>query len=283
MILVAALAAGLLAYGTARALLPPALFLLTQGGLVRRNYRGDELATGAGIVIPLASLAPWGLFLLIPAGGEGESRFSAPTALWIALLFGMALLGLLDDALGNRETRGLKGHLRALLSGRPTTGSFKALFGGALGLVGGLWLHGPTLAGLVGGLLIALFANAMNLLDVRPGRALKGALVSFILGTGAAWQHPGAWAGASIVHAAAPIGAACALWRPDHKGTLMLGDTGANVLGAAAGIVWASAPFSWQVLVVALLLLMHLYAERRSLSALIESVPLLSRLDRWGR
>src|SRR5690606_17513930 len=136
LILVAALAAGLLAYGTARALLPPALFLLTQGGLVRRNYRGDELATGAGTVIPLASLAPWGLFLLIPAGGEGESRCSGPTGLWIALLFGMALRGLLDDAQGIRETSGPKGHRRALLSRRPTAGSFKALFGGALGLVG---------------------------------------------------------------------------------------------------------------------------------------------------
>lgn len=283
MILLVALVIGVLAYAAARALLPATLSFLTQGGLVRRNYRGVELPASAGIVIPLASVGPWIALLFFPEPGNGWSGRASATTLWIALLFGMALLGMVDDALGNRQTTGLKGHVRALLAGRPTTGSFKALFGGVLSLYAGVLVHGPSLAALISGMLVALCTNAVNLLDVRPGRALKGAIFGSLLGMTAAWLYPGPWASSSIVHAAAPLGAGLALWQADHKGSLMLGDTGANVLGATAGIVSISTPLLWQLLLLGLLILMHLYSERRSLSDLIDAVPLLSRLDRWGR
>ena len=63
----------------------------------------------------------------------------------------------------------------------------------------------------------------------------------------------------------------------------MLGDTGANALGALCGVAACVVlpPLGQLVLALALAAL-NLYAETHSLSALIRSHPLLNRLDRWG-
>ena len=271
----------LVSYSIARSLLPPVLSLLAQGGFVRQNFRGAELPVGAGAVIPLASLAPWLVLSALPGAAGGD--WTSTITLWTGLLFGMAFLGLLDDALGNRERSGFSGHLAALFEGRPTTGSLKALFGGALALAGGIVLQGLTLWAFVSAALIALATNAVNLLDVRPGRALKGCALLSGLAVAGCLAAPGLAPGNQIVAAAAPMGASLALWRRDHQGELMLGDVGANALGVTAGLLAASSPHIWQGALLLSLIAMHLYSERRSLSDLIEAVPWLSRLDRWGR
>ena len=276
MIFVAGLLAASASYLISRSLVSPLRELLVQGGLVRPNYRGIRIPVGIGVAIPLAALGPW-TFLGI--WGTPWQRVS----LFLVLAFGMGVLGLLDDALGDRRTTGLRGHIGALLAGRPTTGSFKALFGGLLALYAGLALYGPSWKGLIAAALVAASTNAVNLLDVRPGRALKGHL--FLLGVaGLAWSGSrDALGAAQVASAAVPLGACLALWRGDHRGEWMLGDVGANVLGASAGLALAAAPLAWQFAVLLLLVLLHLYAEKRSLSQLIDAVPLLSRLDRWGR
>lgn len=284
----AALAAGtaLWSYVAGRWLLPPVLALLREGGMIRKNYLGRQLPVGAGVVVPLASLGPW---LLLVALGRGVRDEASPVFLWIALLFGMSFLGLLDDAAGDRRRTGFSGHVRALVEGKPTTGSLKALFGGLLALSAGLSLHGLSVAALVSGAVVALSANAVNLLDVRPGRALKGtALLSAaaaVANLAHGWPHaPGSvWPVHHWAAWSASMGAALALWRGDHKGEWMLGDAGANAVGAAAGLLAAAAPLAWQGALLAVLVAVHLYSEKRSLSRLIEASPLLDRLDRWGR
>lgn len=282
---VPAAVAALAAFHIARALLPAVLSLLREGGLVRQNFAGRPLPVGAGLVIPLASLGPWLLLFLLfslPTAVRWRSE-AFPLALWLMLLFGMGFLGLLDDAVGNRERTGFSGHVAALLAGKPTTGSVKALFGGGLALACGLSLHGPSLKALVSGALIALAANAVNLLDVRPGRALKGAVMLSAVSMAGYLMPPSPWFGGGLAAWGAPFGASLALWRGDHKGEWMLGDAGANVLGAAAGLLAAGTPLAWQGGMLVMLIALHLYSERRSLSELIEASPLLARLDRWGR
>src|SRR5205823_4150214 len=73
----------------------------------------------------------------------------------------LALLGLVDDLRSGPE-RGLRGHLG---SGRTTTGVLKAVGIPALALAATRTLSGATL--------VSLSANTLNLLDTRPGRALK--------------------------------------------------------------------------------------------------------------
>lgn len=274
------LASGLggLAYASARLLVRPTVRLLGEGGLLGKNYRGRYLPTGVGVVVPVAALPSLVLAQLAP-----ELRgLGAP---WIAVLLGMALLGLIDDAAGDHRSRGMAGHFRALLGGRLTTGALKALAGAALALYAGWSLFATAAASLLAAALVALSANALNLLDLRPVRALKGFfLLTVLAGAGVSVAGAaGPWAGGHLALALVPAGAALALWKGEARAEYMLGDAGANALGAAAGLALAAAAWPWQAAAALLLAGLHALCERRSLTALIARVPLLNFLDRLGR
>lgn len=200
------------------------------------------------------------------------------------LLIGLWLvLGVWDDRSPAAHTRGFRGHLRALFQGRLTSGAAKLVFGGLASLVAGFFIsldnwHGLTSVPVVllNGLLIALCTNFINLLDLRPGRALKG---FFVLGIIAWWINPGT---ALLL---IPLYAAAIVYAPlDLGARAMMGDAGSNVLGAAAGLALAlSLGIEAKLAVAFILVAVHIYAEVASLSALIERVPPLRWLDRLGR
>jgi len=242
----------------ARRLIPALLPLLADGGLRALNFRGEGVSVGYGAGLALV-------------GGVGAFALgSEPLA---GAIFAFAFLGLLDDVLGNRSTGGLRGHLGALGRGTLTTGAIKAVVGAAVALAIASRLAPTPMDTVVDGLLIALWANALNLLDVRPGRALKAFLP---LGLGAL-SLPGA-------EAFAPLwGAAIGGWPTDLGTRGMMGDVGSNTLGAALGMMATTAPLDVRVGLVALLLLFHLYTEHHSISTFIEQHPGLRRLDEWGR
>ncbi len=70
----------------------------------------------------------------------------------------------------------------------------------------------------------------------------------------------------------------------DLRERAMLGDTGANLLGALAGL-WLVLTLSGtgQLIALAVLVVITVYGELRSISALIERTPGLRELDSWGR
>ena len=148
----------------------------------------------------------------------------------LVAVVGFGLLGLLDDLLGDGDARGFRGHSRALGRGRVTTGLCKLAGGAALALVLAAAAHADTgIQPFVDAALIALAANLANLLDRAPGRTTKFAMlcyvpIVFVCGTGA-----------TGVATAVVAGAALALLPDDLRERLMLGDTGANVLGAVLG------------------------------------------------
>jgi hypothetical protein len=118
---------------------------------------------------------------------------------------------------------------------------------------------------LSGALLVSLSANALNQLDTRPGRALKAYI-----------------AVALVVDA--PLALAVLLAPYDLREMAMLGDGGANGLGAMLG--WSSVNrFTGRGRWVAIGALagLTLLGERRSLGELIERTPVLREVDAWGR
>ncbi|MBI5230990.1 MAG: hypothetical protein HY876_02370, partial [Coriobacteriales bacterium] len=232
----------------------------------RTNYRGKRVFMGLGIawLVWAGGAIAGGVVLtyffdaveVFPAGLLMISGFLALVAF---------ALGLVDDALGSARDRGFRGHFRALMRFRMTTGMLK-LIGISLASVacaivvrevapwssqvpGRYRFAIPAI--LLAGACVALTSNFMNLVDLRPGRALKlympfwliGALLTGSLTTPVmvGYAPIGEFAPTDVVSRAGlaifALGPVIAVWRYDLGERGMLGDAGANPMGAVAGLL----------------------------------------------
>jgi hypothetical protein len=247
----------------------------------RENYRGRIVPVGAGIVLAVAAVTAEAVFSVL-GGLEVDSvvETAGPRLVVLLAAVGYGLLGLLDDLAGAGEERGFGGHLRALAEGRLTTGGVKLLGGGALalGLAGAA--HPSAGVGwlIVDGLLIGLAANLGNLFDRAPGRVAKVALVAFaVLVVASGFDE-------RLLGVVVIAGAAVALFVPDLRERLMLGDAGSNVLGAAAGLgVVMTTGTVTRIIVLAVVAGLNVASEMVSFSRVIDRVPPLRYADRLGR
>jgi UDP-N-acetylmuramyl pentapeptide phosphotransferase/UDP-N-acetylglucosamine-1-phosphate transferase len=277
MIVVLGIVVGLL---TVRLLVIGGRDVLDAPALQRRNFRDRPLPTAAGLLVVIAVLfieAGRGTLGAFGLGDEPGRNIARPLVLFACLGFG--LLGLIDDLLGTEGDRGFRGHFRALAGGRVTTGVLKIFGGAAVALV--LAANVSFVTGrrlLADAILIALAANLANLLDRAPGRAIKVGLIAWVP---IALVARGDAVGVAI---APVIGAFCGLLGDDLREHLMLGDTGANVLGAVLGLaVVLDVGRGPRNFVLIGLVLLTLTAEAVSFSAVIERVPILRRFDALGR
>ena len=257
-------AGGVLPDAAARALLGGGLALVVArsplpGGDARwrrSNHRGACVLLTSGPALALA------------AGASGGPQ---PAAAVAGLVAGLA--GSYDDVAGARQeergVKGVRGHLSALRRGQVTAGTVKIVAVGAGALVAAALMtpRSPLDVVLRAGV-VAGTANLLNLLDLRPGRALKVGLAA-----GAALSQPGPAAAAGVL-------------LPDDLGErTMLGDAGANALGAVLGVGLAArlrerAPLTR---VLAGLVALTAASEVVSYSRVIDAVPPLRALDRLGR
>lgn len=233
----------------------------------------------------------------------------------VPLVLGAVLLGFVDDSFGDSSAKGFRGHLAAMAKGRLSSGALKLVGIGSLSLwasatlvrwrqtyygeVGAPGMSDEIVALLLGTAVIALSANLVNLFDLRPGRSLKvyavwvvGLLVAAAVSPGARWLGFGAVESQEVAFRAISLGAlallllgpAAVVWAADLKERGMLGDAGANAMGALAGYVTASLLETTGLAIAAgILLALNLLSERVSFSAVIERLPLLHRLDMLGR
>jgi UDP-N-acetylmuramyl pentapeptide phosphotransferase/UDP-N-acetylglucosamine-1-phosphate transferase len=269
------------------ALAPVLIRGLAEAGFVRANFAGREVPVPSGLLIPLAAIAALGVAAPLDRLVDQDVLGGHGLAGAMLYVIGICLLGTIDDLLGTpaiqgnlgrKDPRGVRGHARATLGGGFSTGAVKAI--GALGLaafavglvVPGDWEYLLAIA------LVVVTTNLFNLLDLRPGRALK---VFFALIAGLAI---GAWEIGPLWTLGAFIGALPVLAYYDLTERGMLGDTGSNALGAIAGL--------WMVLVLdttaqaialAVVILLTLYGEFRSISQLIDRTPVLRFIDSLGR
>ncbi|PMC75707.1 MULTISPECIES: hypothetical protein [unclassified Brachybacterium] len=248
--------------------------------LRRTNYAGREvtLLEGALVIASTSALAC-----------RGPQRRDA------VVLLGIGALGLADDLLephqrraGRATAKGLRGHLGQLRRGHLTTGGAKALGIPVLALLGAVGAPAPRSGGMIlaDAALAAGCANLVNLLDLRPGRALKATLPAAAL-LAAPASRPGAdtdrSASGRILATAALLPGLAAL-PADLAERGMLGDAGANVLGAAVGTAAARRlPVPARLLALTTVLTLTLISERVSFSAVIDRTPALHALDQLGR
>ncbi len=257
-------------------LVPQLRSRLVEAGMQRDNYRGVRLPVPIG-----AAIVPAALVALIPitllARLTDLDVFPADLPLVLTFVPGVALLGLVDDVMSG-ESRGWRGHASTALSGGFSTGVLKAAGTLGLALLVASSLQGSDGEFLVATAVLVLATNAFNLLDLRPGRSVKAFLLlglGLTIATGI--DEPAAALGIFI----GPLLVAGFF---DLREKAMLGDSGSNVIGAMAGI-WIVLSLEGTELVVALviLVLINLYGEFRSLSKVIEKVPVIRHLDSLGR
>lgn len=230
--------------------------VLDRAARTRPNYRGEPVTLSLG-----------------PAVAAGLLAGALETPALVAV-GGAAAAGWWDDRASAREderlVKGFGGHLGALAAGRASAGTVKLGVIGATSLAAAAIRRGVGLDALIDGCLVAGTANLVNLFDLRPGRALK---VTALIAAGA----PAAPVTGAVLGAVAAAGPA------DLAEHSMLGDTGANALGAAVGSALCRRTRTTRVLAVAVIAALTAVSERVSFSAVIAGNPVLRRLDELGR
>lgn len=289
----------------------------------RTNFHGVTVSLRGGVAMAGASVASAAV-----ASAFSDQPRAALGGLVASL--GGGLAGYIDDVDqgahdGGKVAKGLKGHLGALAHGQVTTGVIKIAGIGASALAASALVgsKATSMGGKVADLalntvLIAGAANLANLLDLRPGRALKatvlvaaplsyfscadaktpasGASVTSATASvtsgasGAASATPAAPASASAASAQRLLAsglnaAAITALVEDLQETTMLGDTGANAAGALLGTSLA-ANDSWKLRLGTALGVVGLIlaSEKVSFSKVIAANPALNWLDQlWRR
>ncbi|HEY7145835.1 MAG TPA: hypothetical protein VH637_16460 [Streptosporangiaceae bacterium] len=247
-----------------------ALTVVPPGGRARwtrTNHRGEPVTLLEGPAVAAAAVAA---AALVP-GLTGRHR----AALAVAGA-GAAAFGCYDDLAGSGASRGFRGHLGALARGEVTSGAVKMGGIGATGLAASLLAGGSAPDLVINAGLTAGSGNLLNLFDLRPGRAIKVAL--------AAGSLVGAGSARGRQAVAGPVGAALALLGEDLGERAMLGDAGANALGAMIGAA-AAVTLSRRARLAALGVIAGLTAasEVVSFTKVIERTPPLRWLDMLGR
>ncbi|WP_415990549.1 glycosyl transferase [Intestinibacter bartlettii] len=260
--------------------------MLVNGNVIRPNYKNEMIPVGMGIVfLPMIIINSiiLGFVTLNNIWFVSSSNYNLNIvwllclALYIFSMMAMFFAGALDDLIGNRNVSGLKGHFKSLFKGELTTGGFKALFGGFVGLVVSVCISSSIVDIIVNTLIIALSTNLMNLFDLRPGRAIKAYLVIMI-------PIYITLTGYTKVFPLLILPNVLAYFNTDLKARGMMGDTGSNVLGISIGVLMALG-YGIKVRLVWLvfLILMHLITEKFSLTKIIEKNRVLKFIDNLGR
>ena len=247
------------------AIIPLFRSLLIESNVLRPNYKKDMIPVSMGIVfLPM---------LIINAIILAYFTTNFKDMLHVSMFFA----GILDDIIGNRDVSGLKGHFKSLLNGKLTTGGFKALFGGFIGLVISIAISKNIYDIVINTLIIALSTNLMNLLDLRPGRAIKGYLVISIVLLFTLGEYT-----RNLLLLIFPN--VIAYFNQDLKAKAMMGDTGSNVLGISIGILFVMG-YSLKVRLIwlAFLIFIHILTEKYSLTKIIENNKFLNFIDKLGR
>lgn len=245
--------------------------------LIRVNFRGKEVPAVLGYPVVVTGLVGLAILALAEGAGwgVGSSGQVVLAVLVILVVFGVA--GAWDDRKGDERPRGFKGHLGALSTGKVTGGLVKLTAGGLAGLAAGWLVWEEVIPAAQTGLIVALAANLVNLFDRAPGRAAK---ISILTALPLALLGHGGWA----LAAASTLGALVTVLPFDLRERGMLGDTGANPLGALLGLgIALSCGSAGRWVALGLLVALNAASERWSFSSAIDRTPALRFIDRLGR
>lgn len=240
---------------------------------ITENYRKKRVPSIGGIVyIPLFMTALLLLSVILPVLNE-------KCILFMFIMCCIGFIGLLDDLVGEKKTKGIKNHIAKTLRGSLTTGFLKAAVGFMLAFIASLRISLDILDLIINSFIISLSTNTLNLLDLRPGRAVKSFIAASLILILSNVSKVYEFLPLVIIHVISW------LYIPyDLKEECMLGDTGSNILGITLGYYTVLLQSkNGKLIILAFLVVINVISEKISITEIIKKNRLLSYLDNLGR
>lgn len=252
--------------------LPMIKNMLIDSGVLCENFKSNKIPNAIGILFVFVQVITLGIIEII------NPIYNEINLMYLLGFVFIGIIGLLDDLIGEKNIKGLKGHIKAFFHGKLTTGAIKAFLGLFISFLISSYISSNILNFIINGLLIGLFTNSINLFDLRPGRAAKTfILISMLLMIFSSKSY--------VNHIIYSIyGLLIPYIILDLRAEVMMGDTGANVLGFTLG-VYSAGNFEMptRIIILFVLILIHFLAEKFSFSKIIENNRILKYLDNIGR
>lgn len=248
---------------------PMIMRMLKNNKIVAPNYKNENIPICLGMLFVIIQTVSLSLYTLY----YQDIKI-------ILLLIGiltMGFVGLLDDLTGDTEVKGLKGHISSFFKGSLTTGFIKASVGFFISLILAIYISENIINTIINTFIIALSINTLNLFDLRPGRALKVfnfiGLLLLLVSNFYNWYILTSMLVITMVY-----------FKYDIKAEAMMGDVGSNVLGLSLGYYCAlSQGLYMRIGYLMVLIVLHLVAEKVSISKIIENNKYLNYIDQLGR
>ncbi len=246
--------------------------MLLKAKIVCENYRLEKIPTSIGILFIFVQVISLGIMQIL---FDYKENFT--TVYLLGFVF-MGFLGLLDDLIGTKFIKGLRGHMKALFHGEITTGAIKAILGFFIAILVSSILSNNILDLIINSFVIGLFTNFINLFDLRPGRAIKMFIFVALFLLVFSINNKYAYILWSMFGILIPY------MNLDLKAKSMMGDVGSNTLGFTLG-VFAGSSFHivGRTIILILLIFLHIAAEKISFSKVIEKNKFLKFIDMIGR
>ncbi|MTI70208.1 MAG: phospho-N-acetylmuramoyl-pentapeptide-transferase [Firmicutes bacterium] len=255
-----------------RLLTPYIYMLLKENKCVSNNYQNKIIPIGIGIVfLFVQSIICFGVIFIVY--NDNINIYA-----YIFCITIMGFVGFIDDVIGNNVIKGFKGHIKALIVGRLTTGGLKAVSGLVCSIIYSIIISENIYNLLINIIIISLFTNLINLLDLRPGRAIKAFFIIsvLLLCTSLKLRYN------FLIFSA--IGIILVVFPLDLRGKVMLGDVGSNSLGMTLGIFCVTTQsINYKIIILIILVFLHVFSEYYSFSKVISKLKVLNFIDSLGR
>ena len=243
-----------------------------------KNYRGKIICNFGGIFFSLNILCMCTIsYMYLTLFPEGHGYKNEILIILLGVL-SASLSGCIDDD-SDEEPKGITGHVKSLFKGELTSGTIKAFIGALSSLIISFSKGFMGLYTFLDFLILCLMQNIINLMDLRPLRAIKSYIIlSLIISI---------FANLNFLYTGMNSGIIISLIFYsfyEAKEICMMGDTGSNTLGMFLGLMSLNLKsISYKIVMLLFLIFVHVYSEHASISDFIERNSLLKKLDMIGR
>lgn len=258
-------------------IIPSVIYFLKSNDRVAVNFNGKLIYNSAGMFLFFVILCFCTVLLAFNRLYGTNSGNTYIYALVIGAL-STSFTGIIDDT-SRDKTKGMINHGRLFLKGELSGGVIKAASGIFISYIICNLLEYNGMDFIINLLIITFMQNFINLLDLRPGRAIKVYIALSLISM--------VFLSKNYIYLSLNICIIISLfiYLPyELKYICMMGDVGSNTLGIILGIICSSSgSIIFRIVLLFLLISVQIFAEKYSINELINSSRILKSIDMLGR